>query len=111
VPPARGGGLAVRIRIKPGAAQDRIRGIVDSSDGPALEVSVTAPPAEDRANRALIALLAKSWRLPKTGLTIISGNKSRIKTILIHGEADDLLRSLTAWLAGLAPQGKERNDA
>ena len=104
------GGVSIRVRIKPGAAQDRIRGIVDSSDGSALEVSVTAPPTEDRANKALVVLLAKSWRLPKTGLTIISGNKSRIKTILIHGEPDDLLRSLTAWLARLAIDGKEKRD-
>ena len=95
----RGGkGLTVRIRIKPGASQERIGKIVESADGPALEVSVTAPPVDGKANAALIAFLAKSWRLSKSELVIISGNKGRVKTILINGEPNELLRRLTEVL-------------
>jgi uncharacterized protein len=98
----RGDGVAARVRIKLGAAQERIRGIVETLEGPALEVSVTARPIDGQANAALIAALAKDWRVPKSALTIISGNKGRIKTILIEGEPTETLPRLTAWLARLS---------
>ena len=100
----KGAGVAVRIRVKPGAAQERVRGLVQTKDGPAIEVAVSAPPADGRANAALLAALAAAWRVPKSALTIVSGNKSRIKTILISGEPRETLSDLTAWLGRLPPE-------
>ena len=101
-PGRKGQGIVARIRVKPGAAQERVRGIVETSEGPAIEVSVTAPPAEGRANAAVIAALARDWRLPKSTLSIVAGNKGRIKTIFIEGEPGQNLPHLTEWLAALS---------
>ena len=86
----------------PRARASRIDGIVRSADGaPVLKVSVTAPPAENRANDALIALLAKKWRLPRRDLTLVGGGKSRNKIVHIAGEPQTLLQRLAAALAAL----------
>lgn len=104
--PGRSGqGVIVRVRVQPGAAQDRIRGVVETAEGHALALSVTAPAEDGRANGAVIAALAKSWRLPKSALAIISGNKGRIKTILVTGEPSEILPRLTTWLHRLSAEG------
>ena len=72
------------------------------ADGnPVLKVSVTAPPAEDRANDALLQLLAKELDLPRRGLAIVGGKKSRSKIVHIAGEPASLLARLGAALAVL----------
>ena len=71
-----------------------------SADGtPVLKVSVTAPPAEGRANEALLALLAREWGLPKRDLTLAGGGNSRNKIVHIAGEPQTLLQRLAAALA------------
>jgi uncharacterized protein len=98
-------GVRLQIRLTPQArGVKRIDGVLRSADGmPVLKVSVTAPPAEGRANEALTALLAKEWGLPRRDLTLVAGGKSRNKLIHIAGEPQALLRRLAAVLAALPP--------
>lgn len=62
-----------------------------------LLVRVTAPPADGRANAAVIAALADRLGLPKGRIEIARGAGSRDKTIRLHGVAGDDPR-LTALL-------------
>jgi hypothetical protein len=95
-------GVRVPIRLTPRSRADHIDGIVVTADGsPVLKVSVTAPPAENHANDALIAVLAKEWRLPRRDISIVAGAKSRTKTVHIAGEPQELMRRLAAALTGL----------
>ena len=61
----------------------------------ALKVKVTERPEKGRANRALIALLAKRWRLPRGSLSLLSGARDRRKVLLIEGESGTLLAVLS----------------
>ena len=95
-------GVRLQIRLTPRARANRIDGVVRSADGtPVLKVSVTAPPAEGRANEALLALLAREWGLPKRDLTLAGGGNSRNKIVHIAGEPQTLLQRLAAALAQL----------
>jgi len=95
-------GVRLQIRLTPRARANRIDGIIRSADGtPVLKVSVTAPPAENRANDALIALLAKEWGLPRRDLTLAGGGKSRNKIVHVAGEPRALLKRIAAALAAL----------
>ena len=92
--------MRVAIRLTPRAAANQIDGFVRSAEGAAVvKVSVTAPPAENRANAALIALLAKEWQLPRRDVSIVGGAKSRNKLVHIAGEPRALLVKLAAALA------------
>lgn len=87
-------GVRIAVRLTPRAGSDRIIGVADGS----LRVSVTAPPAENRANDALLGLLAREWRLPRRDLSIARGGKSRNKTVHVAGDPAALSARLAALL-------------
>jgi hypothetical protein len=77
-------GVVIRVRVKPRASRDQIEG--PTPDG-LLAVRLSAPPVENQANTALIELLARTLRRPKSAFTLIAGDKSRQKSILVTGLA------------------------
>lgn len=96
-------GVRVFVRLQPKARREGIEGIVTEPDGRvALKVAVTAPPESGKANAALIALLGKSWRLPKSAIEIVGGATDRRKTLLLRGDLASLQATLSAFLASLA---------
>jgi uncharacterized protein YggU (UPF0235/DUF167 family) len=93
-------GARVRIRLTPRASANRITGLVAEADqGVALKVMVTAVAEGGKANAALIALLARHWRLPKRDLAIVTGAADRRKVVHVAGAAATLLPVLEASLA------------
>ena len=71
----------ISVRVTPRATRDEVVGW-DRARG-ALQVRVTATPADNAANGALIRLLAKTYRVPKSSVRIVKGAKSRDKTVEI----------------------------
>ena len=91
----------MRIRLTPRAARSRVEGVGAGADGGAvLKVAVTAPPEKGKANAAMITLLAKAWRLPKTSMAITAGATARRKTLLVAGDAKVLVARLNQWMEG-----------
>ena len=50
---------------------------------------LAAPPVEGAANEALIEFLAARLRLPRRALTLVSGDRSRLKRVAIAGVTAD----------------------
>ena len=93
-------GVRVAVRLSPRARADRIDGLIRLADGTAvLKASVTAPPAEDRANAALLQLLAKEFTVAPRDLAIVAGHKNRNKLVHIAGDPKILMPRLAAALA------------
>jgi uncharacterized protein (TIGR00251 family) len=93
-------GLRVAIKLTPKASRDRIQGAAPEADGAVvLKAQVTTVPEDGKANAALIKLLSKQWRIPKSDMDIIQGATDRRKTVLISGDGQDLLRRLEEWMA------------
>ena len=93
--------MRIAVRLTPRARVDRLDGIGHLADGAAvLKVWVTAPPAENRANDALLQLLAKEWGLPRRELAVVGGRKSRNKIVQIAGDATALIRRLASAISG-----------
>ncbi len=91
----------MRVRLAPRAARSRIEGIGAGADGASvLKVAVTAPPEGGKANAAMITLLAKAWRLPKTSMAITAGATARRKTVLVKGDGKALVARLNQWMEG-----------
>lgn len=102
-------GLRVRVRLAPGARREAIEGTVDDAGGAAaLKVAVTAPPLEGRANTALLALLARAWKLPKTSLSVVHGATSRHKSLHLAGDPARLASHLDQWWQAHARQFPDR---
>ncbi|MEQ9812687.1 MAG: DUF167 family protein [Azospirillaceae bacterium] len=86
-------GLRVHLKVTPGAGADAIGPSAAAGDGrERLAVRVTAAPEGGRANKAVIAVLAKTWRLPKSAFAITGGATGRLKTLTVRGDPDRLYR-------------------
>jgi len=86
-----GGKVRLHVRLTPRGGRDAIEGWRrDSSGNSHLKVRVTAPPEDGKANNALLGLLAKEFRIAKSAIRIVSGEKARSKLIEFEGDAGRL---------------------
>ncbi|HSP62872.1 MAG TPA: DUF167 domain-containing protein [Pyrinomonadaceae bacterium] len=81
IPYSQDRGLTFAVRIVPRASRSEI---VGEHDG-ALRVRIAAPPVDGAANRELVRTLAKIFKLPQNAVEIVSGAKSKSKTVRIRG--------------------------
>lgn len=76
-----GDGVSFAVKVHPRARKNAITGEV----GDALKMSLTAPPAEGKANVACLAFLAEILQVPRASVTMAAGQSSRQKTIRVAG--------------------------
>jgi hypothetical protein len=89
-------GLSLFVRVTPNAGRDAIEGVALRDDGTAmLRVRVSAVPDKGKANAAVIALLAKALGVPKSSITVTSGETSRMKTLAVVGDGPTLIAALS----------------
>jgi|SRR4030088_314899 uncharacterized protein (TIGR00251 family) len=82
------GGISIAIKLQPRARKNAITGQV----GDALKVSLTAPPVDGKANQACIEFFANLLKVPRSSVTIASGQSSRNKVIRIAGVSTEEIR-------------------
>ncbi|MCU7905211.1 MAG: DUF167 family protein [Candidatus Thiodiazotropha sp. (ex Epidulcina cf. delphinae)] len=70
--------LILHLRIQPKASRDRFVGPYGEDE---YKVTITAPPVDGKANAGLIKFIAKSFRLPRSRVLLISGDASRSKCL------------------------------
>jgi uncharacterized protein (TIGR00251 family) len=75
------GTVSFAVRVLPRASKDEIVGVMEG----ALKIRLLAPALENRANEALVELLAHLLKRPKSAVRILSGERSRTKHIEIQG--------------------------
>jgi uncharacterized protein (TIGR00251 family) len=75
------GGALLSLHIQPGAKKTEVCGLYAES----LKIRLTAPPVDGKANDALIGFLANTLGLPRSRLTLVSGQASRSKRVAIAG--------------------------
>lgn len=93
-------GVRLAVRLTPRAGRDGVDGVALSPDGSAhLKLRLAAAPVEGAANAALIAFLAKALDLRKSDITLVAGEKARLKRLAITGDGPELARRLAAWIA------------
>jgi uncharacterized protein (TIGR00251 family) len=94
----RDDGIMLAVRVTPRAARDGFTaGTTDH-----FAARLTAPPVEGAANTALIALVAKTFGVPKRHVALISGDTGRLKRLLVTGDGT-LLAKIAASLYEAAP--------
>ncbi len=81
--------MRLKLRVTPNAGRDVIEGFERLSDGTeVLRLRVAAVPDRGKANAAVVALLAKALHVPKSSITVVSGETARLKTVEIVGDPD-----------------------
>lgn len=100
-------GVTVRLRVTPRGGADRIEGRGEDADGePYLKLRVSAVAEKGKANEAVLKLLSKAWGVPKSALSLVSGETGRIKIVALEGDSGELMRRISASLAGIAKELK-----
>lgn len=89
------GSLLLRLHVQPRAAANGLAGM----QGDMLKIRLTTPPVDGKANKAVVAYLAKLFHLPQSAFSIKRGQQSRSKTLVIMGaDAQQVRSALTALL-------------
>jgi hypothetical protein len=93
--------VLVDVHVQPRAGRTAVVG----RHGHALKLRVAAPPADGRANDATCALLAETFGVAPSAVTLVSGATSRTKRLRVDGidgpaTAAALERALAAVDAG-----------
>jgi uncharacterized protein len=86
-------GATFAVRVQPRASRSAVAGEL----GDALKIALTAPPVEGKANQACVEFLANLLKVPRSSVTIASGESSRNKVVRIAGmRASELEQRLRA---------------
>lgn len=93
---ARDDGVLIRLRVQPNARHNMIR----FEDDGRIRVSLTAPPVEGAANKALIRFMARFLGVKRSNVSLASGGRSRDKAILVRGLSPEAARQALASGAG-----------
>ena len=86
-------GLLIRIKIVPNSSKNDL--IIEDEF---IKVKVTAQPIENKANKALIEILSKRFKVPKTSIEIVKGETSKEKTLLFSIKDEEKKQNIISEL-------------
>ncbi len=89
---AADGRITLTLHIQPGAKRTEFAGL----HGDALKIRLAAPPVDGKANEALIKFVAETLKLPKSAVTLKSGQTSRRKVLEVNGSSREALAGLVS---------------
>jgi uncharacterized protein len=81
-------GVLFAVKVHPRAKKNAITGEV----GEALKLSLNAPPVEGKANEACIEFLAELLKVPRSSVSIASGQTGRRKIVCVSGLPSEEIR-------------------
>jgi len=78
--------VILTVRVTPRGGRDGVDGwTLDESGRARLKVRVSATPADGAANEAVVALVAKALKVPKSAVRLVAGDTARVKRLEIEG--------------------------
>ncbi|MDQ5824017.1 MAG: DUF167 domain-containing protein [Chloroflexota bacterium] len=75
------GGVAIKVFVAPRSSANKL---VGEHNG-AIKIALTAPPVEGAANKALVEFMAKLLGVPRSSVSLVSGETSRQKMVRVLG--------------------------
>lgn len=77
-----GGVFRLSLWVQPGAKENAVSGLHEGR----LKLKIQAPPSEGKANKEVVAFLARQLGVKRSGVRLESGQKTRKKSILLTTE-------------------------
>lgn len=87
-------GIILRLRISPNASKNQFIFAEDM-----IKLKITAQPIENKANKAVVEYLSKLFKVPKTKITILKGDTSKEKTLLIKSTDMEKIENIKTILS------------
>jgi len=77
-------GLIIRVKIVPNSSKNDI--ILEDEF---IKIKIKGKPIENKANKALIEFISKTFKIPKTSIELLKGETSKEKTLLLKTSSID----------------------
>ncbi|HKP53609.1 MAG TPA: DUF167 domain-containing protein [Chloroflexia bacterium] len=74
-------GVTIKVYVAPRSSTNSVTGVHEGE----IKVALTAPPVDGAANKALLEFMAKMLSVPKSAVSLISGETSRHKLVRVMG--------------------------
>jgi uncharacterized protein len=84
--------VELRVRVTARANRNELAGLRDG----VLQVRVTAPPVDGRANQAVCRLIARAVGVGRTSVSVVRGERSRDKIVRVDGVDEETARRALA---------------
>ena len=81
-------GVVLSVKLTPNASKNEILGYADEY----VKIKISAPPNENKANKKLTEFLADFFDVAKSNTELISGDKSRLKKVLLKNLDEDFVK-------------------
>ena len=96
-----GDSVVLRVRLQPNSTGCRFMNVFTDAQGQEfLKVAVVSVPEKGRANKELIAVLAKYLGVAKSQIQIISGEFDRYKKVRLEGNVAEISKALDDLVKG-----------
>lgn len=82
--------MVLELYVQPKSSRTRIVGLHDGS----VKLALTAPPVDGKANTQITGFLAKLFKIPKSAVTLLSGQQGRHKKIALTGISQAEVRQI-----------------
>ena len=82
--------VTINVKVNPCAKCTALIGVKEDR----LVLSVKEPALENKANKAVVKLVSKSLKIPKSSISIITGQKSKMKTLKVFGDSKTIIQAL-----------------
>lgn len=86
---AAGRDVRLTLHIQPRASRTEVVG----PHGEALKIRLAAPPVDGAANEALVGFLAEQLGVARTAITLVAGDTSRRKVVVVKGVGVESVRA------------------
>lgn len=82
--------IIILCEISPNSKENKVKGVNEWRNR--LQLDIAEPAVSNRANLELISYLSKLLEIDKKKLKIISGNKTRLKSVLVVGLTVEIIQ-------------------
>ena len=82
--------IIIDVKVVPNSSKNSV-----STEGDFLKIKITAPPVDNKANKALIDYLSKLLKISKSSITLLSGETSKHKRFELPKSVYDILLEQT----------------
>jgi uncharacterized protein (TIGR00251 family) len=86
------GEVVFKVQVVPRSSRSEVVGEHNGS----LRIKIAAPPVDGAANEELIRVLAKTFNVSRSAVTIVSGQTGKVKQISIKGRTNELVERLNS---------------
>lgn len=88
-------GVAFKVKVVPNSSASKIVEVNEEF----VKIKLNSPPIEGRANKEVINLLSKVLDVPKTSITLLNGDKNKLKTLEVPLTEEQLRQKIAEALS------------